>query len=132
MGGGGHSSRTREKPEPCSSGPDISNPIDLSFTSLNRRDRRRPTAASWPPVTRSQVAALFRAVRAGTPRALLGARGFSSRGNSGDNMTDDRSRQAAINEVVGSIHKSYGEGAIMRLGETSAECVEVIPTGSLA
>jgi recombination protein RecA len=48
-------------------------------------------------------------------------------------MTDgNRARQEAIREVVGSIHKSYGEGAIMRLGETSAERVEVIPTGSLA
>jgi recombination protein RecA len=47
-------------------------------------------------------------------------------------MTDDRSRQEAIREVVGSIHKSYGEGAIMRLGETNAERIEVIPTGSLA
>src|SRR5262245_65301897 len=48
-------------------------------------------------------------------------------------MTDnDRSRQEAIREVVGSIHKSYGQGAIMRLGESNAERVEVIPTGSLA
>ena len=48
-------------------------------------------------------------------------------------MTDEnRSRQEAIREVVGSIQKSYGEGAIMRLGETNAERVEVIPTGSLA
>src|SRR5262245_21329727 len=48
-------------------------------------------------------------------------------------MTDnDRSRQESLREVVGSIHKSYGPGAIMRLGETNAERVEVIPTGSLA
>jgi recombination protein RecA len=48
-------------------------------------------------------------------------------------MTDnDRSRQEAIREVVGSIHKSYGEGAIMRLGEGSTERVEVISSGSLA
>jgi recombination protein RecA len=48
-------------------------------------------------------------------------------------MTDDkRSRQEAIREVVSSIHKSYGQGAIMRLGEASAERIEVIPTGSLA
>jgi recombination protein RecA len=45
---------------------------------------------------------------------------------------DDRSRHEAIREVVGSIHKTYGDGAIMRLGEASAERVEVIPTGSLA
>jgi recombination protein RecA len=48
-------------------------------------------------------------------------------------MTDSkRSRQEAIREVVGTIHKSYGPGSIMRLGEVNAERVEVIPTGSLA
>jgi recombination protein RecA len=48
-------------------------------------------------------------------------------------MTEDnRARQEAIREVVGSIHKNYGQGAIMRLGEGSAERIEVIPTGSLA
>jgi len=45
---------------------------------------------------------------------------------------DDRSKQEAIREVVASIHKAYGDGAVMRLGETSTERVEVIPTGSLA
>jgi recombination protein RecA len=44
----------------------------------------------------------------------------------------DRSKQEALRDVVGSIHKAYGEGAVMRLGDTSAEEVDVIPTGSLA
>jgi recombination protein RecA len=45
---------------------------------------------------------------------------------------DDRSKQEAIRDVVASIHKTYGDGAVMRLGEASTERVAVIPTGSLA
>jgi recombination protein RecA len=45
---------------------------------------------------------------------------------------DDRSKQEAIRDVMGSIHKTYGEGAVMRLGDSGAQRVEVIPTGSLA
>jgi recombination protein RecA len=45
---------------------------------------------------------------------------------------DDRSKQEALRDVMGSIHKTYGEGAVMRLGEGGAEQIDVIPTGSLA
>jgi recombination protein RecA len=42
------------------------------------------------------------------------------------------SKQEAIREAVASIEKTYGQGAIMRLGERASEPVSVIPTGSLA
>jgi recombination protein RecA len=41
-------------------------------------------------------------------------------------------RSESLREAVASIHKSYGQGAIMRCGEGAAEAVTVIPTGSLA
>jgi recombination protein RecA len=42
------------------------------------------------------------------------------------------SKQDAIREAVAGIEKTYGQGAIMRLGERAVEPVCVIPTGSLA
>jgi RecA/RadA recombinase len=42
------------------------------------------------------------------------------------------SKQDAIREAVAGIEKTYGQGAIMRLGERAVEPVAVIPTGSLA
>jgi recombination protein RecA len=48
-------------------------------------------------------------------------------------MTDTkRSRQEDLKEVVGSIQKTFGQGAIMRWGEGATERIAVIPTGSLA
>jgi recombination protein RecA len=41
-------------------------------------------------------------------------------------------KQDAIREAVAGIEKTYGQGAIMRLGERAVEPVAVIPTGSLA
>ena len=41
-------------------------------------------------------------------------------------------KQEAIREAVATIEKTYGHGAIMRLGERASEPVSVIPTGSLA
>lgn len=37
----------------------------------------------------------------------------------------------ALNQALGKIEKSYGKGAIMRMGEEVVEKVEVIPTGSI-
>jgi recombination protein RecA len=48
-------------------------------------------------------------------------------------MSDDkRKRLEAVREAVNSIEKTYGQGAIMRLGERALEPIPVIPTGSLA
>jgi recombination protein RecA len=42
-------------------------------------------------------------------------------------------RQRDLENAIASIHKSYGDGAIMRLGDARAnQKIEVIPTGSLA
>lgn len=41
-------------------------------------------------------------------------------------------KQKALEMAVGQIEKSYGKGAVMRLGESSAERVEAIPTGSIS
>lgn len=38
---------------------------------------------------------------------------------------------AALQAAMGQIEKSYGKGAIMRLGDDAVEAVEVIPTGSI-
>jgi recombination protein RecA len=45
---------------------------------------------------------------------------------------EKRKKQEAIREVVGSIQKSFGQGAIMRLGDGKFEPIAVIPSGSLA
>lgn len=41
-------------------------------------------------------------------------------------------RSAALDKAIGDISKRYGEGAIMRLGESHQMQVEIIPTGSLS
>jgi recombination protein RecA len=41
-------------------------------------------------------------------------------------------REQALDTTLDAIHKRFGEGAIMKLGEASHLNVEVIPTGSLA
>jgi recombination protein RecA len=45
---------------------------------------------------------------------------------------EKRKKQEAIRDVVGSIQKTFGQGAIMRLGEGKAEPIAVIPSGALA
>lgn len=40
-------------------------------------------------------------------------------------------RDRALSTALGQIERSYGKGAIMRLGDASAQRVEVIPTGAL-
>ncbi|MBM3461844.1 MAG: recombinase RecA [Armatimonadetes bacterium] len=48
------------------------------------------------------------------------------------NETLTPSRQAALDQAIDGIHKTYGKGAIMRLGEASQHLtVESIPTGAL-
>jgi recombination protein RecA len=44
----------------------------------------------------------------------------------------DESRQIALDKALGDITKRYGDGTIMRLGESHLLEVEVIPTGSLS
>lgn len=41
-------------------------------------------------------------------------------------------REKALNQAVSQIRKSYGESAIMRLGEATHMAVDVIPTGSIS
>jgi len=44
----------------------------------------------------------------------------------------DTSRQVALDKALGDITKRYGDGAIMRLGESHQLSVEAIPTGALS
>lgn len=46
--------------------------------------------------------------------------------------TTTQNQPANIDEAIADIHKTYGEGSIMRLGDNRKMDVEVIPTGSLA
>ena len=42
-------------------------------------------------------------------------------------------RERDLDAAISSIHKAYGDGAIMRLGDARAQVkIEVIPTGGLA
>ena len=47
-------------------------------------------------------------------------------------MTDDAGKGKALDVTLAQLKKRYGEGSIMRLGESSQFAVESIPTGSLA
>ena len=49
-----------------------------------------------------------------------------------DNKGADEARQVALDKALGDITKRYGDGAVMRLGESHYLQVEVIPTGSLS
>jgi recombination protein RecA len=49
--------------------------------------------------------------------------------NSDDNL---EARQVSLEKALGDISKRYGDGAIMRLGESQHLHVEAIPTGSLS
>jgi recombination protein RecA len=44
----------------------------------------------------------------------------------------DKDRMAALDKAMGEITKRYGDGSIMRLGESQNMRVEAIPTGSLS
>ncbi len=45
---------------------------------------------------------------------------------------DEQGRDRALENAIAGIHKRFGEGSIMRMGEAHHLKVEVIPTGSLA
>ncbi|HYO94436.1 MAG TPA: recombinase RecA [Polyangiaceae bacterium] len=47
-------------------------------------------------------------------------------------MSEDRNKKSAIREVLHGIEKTYGQGAIMQLGDGTIEPIPVIPSGSLA
>jgi recombination protein RecA len=49
-----------------------------------------------------------------------------------DTSRDQAGRDASIQDAVALIERQHGKGAIMRLGDTTHEGVEVVPTGSLA
>lgn len=44
----------------------------------------------------------------------------------------DENRKRALSAALGQIEKQFGKGAVMRLGDSAREDVDVIPTGSLA
>jgi recombination protein RecA len=44
----------------------------------------------------------------------------------------DENKQKALNAALSQIEKQFGKGSVMRMGDTSAHDIEVIPTGSLA
>ena len=50
------------------------------------------------------------------------------------NMVNENvaARQQALMTAMAQIEKSFGKGSIMKLGEQSAQVVEVVPTGSIA
>ncbi len=54
-----------------------------------------------------------------------------ARSSSSSNEPNE-ARQVALDKALGDITKRYGDGAIMRLGESQHLLVEVIPTGSLS
>ncbi len=55
-----------------------------------------------------------------------------SKPSQGEAMEVDQSRTAVLEKALSEITKRYGDGAVMRLGESANQAVSVIPTGSLA
>jgi recombination protein RecA len=49
-----------------------------------------------------------------------------------DRAQKDEARQAVLDKALGDIIKKYGDGSIMRLGDSTSMDTEVIPTGSLS
>jgi len=47
------------------------------------------------------------------------------------NMTPEQKKAAALKAAMEKVNKSFGEGAIMRMGDNVRQAIEVIPTGSL-
>ncbi|MGI8923867.1 MAG: recombinase RecA [Fimbriimonadales bacterium] len=53
----------------------------------------------------------------------------------GDVMVEDKGctdKERALTMAFGQVEKAFGKGAIMRLGETAAQAVDAIPTGSIS
>lgn len=55
-----------------------------------------------------------------------------ARKNSSNPEDFDESRQIALEKAIGDLTKRYGDGTIMRLGESHLLDVDIIPTGSLS
>jgi recombination protein RecA len=55
-----------------------------------------------------------------------------ARKNSPNPEEIDESRQIALDKAIGDLTKRYGDGTIMRLGESHLLDVDIIPTGSLS
>lgn len=54
------------------------------------------------------------------------------KGGKNDQPSDPRQAKLdALNQALGKIEKSFGKGAVMKLGEDNIENVEVVPTGSV-
>ncbi len=47
-------------------------------------------------------------------------------------VSKDPTKEKALQDALKTIEKAYGKGSIMRLGDTSQEKIEVIPSGSIA
>ena len=47
-------------------------------------------------------------------------------------MAAETEKQKALDAALAQIEKSYGKGAVMKLGDTNAMAVEAVPTGSLS
>ncbi len=54
------------------------------------------------------------------------------RGNGKEPAPENGDREAVLDRAINDILKQYGDGAVMRLGESSHLAVEVVPTGSLS
>ena len=78
----------------------------------------------------------------GTPLALIFASSTKRNLNYNHNMATKAkktkegaaprdAREEALGQALAQIHKAYGLGAIMKLGDDIVENVEVIPTGSV-
>ena len=47
------------------------------------------------------------------------------------NFTTDEDKKQALKAALAKIEKDFGKGAVMKLGDTKVEQIDVIPTGSL-
>lgn len=48
-----------------------------------------------------------------------------------EQQTDEKKKQAALEDALKKIEKNYGKGSVMKLGEKTEMNIEVIPTGSI-
>ncbi|MBT6152681.1 MAG: DNA recombination/repair protein RecA, partial [Chloroflexi bacterium] len=52
--------------------------------------------------------------------------------NSPSDNGKNKSRDAALEKALGEITKEFGDGSIMRLGDTNSLVIDAIPTGALS
>src|SRR5260370_5556727 len=95
--------------------------------------RTRPPGASCRPVPPSSgVQALTNTLDSVTMDPVVtsnGRRRAAAAVKESEPLASERDR--ALSTALTQIERSYGKGAIMRLGEASAQPIEVIPTGAL-